>query len=76
MRQKIGIFRGEGKDEFITFRGNLDYEAEGSDYGHIEVSRYWESDDEQDECDKDWEEFEKGFKGGAPDNIAITEQLN
>ena len=24
----------------------------------------------------DWEEFEKGFKGGAPDNIAITEQLN
>ena len=59
LRQKIGIFRGEGKDEFITFRGNLDYEAEGSDYGHIEVSRYWESDDEQDECDKDWEEFEK-----------------
>jgi len=61
LRQKIGIFRGEGKKEFVTFRGNLDYDDDG-DYSHITVFRYWDSSEEK-YCDEHYTEFEKFWEG-------------
>ena len=62
LQQKIGIFKGKDDDEFITFRGNLDYDDDDNEYSDIRVFKYWD-DSAKKYCDKDWEEFER-FWGG------------
>jgi len=62
LEQKIGIFKGHENNEFITFRGNLDYDDENNDYSRITTFRYWDS-SEQKYCDDDYETFEKFWEG-------------
>lgn len=67
LQQKIGIFKGEGKKDFITFRGNLDYDDKG-DYSHITVFRYWDSSEEK-YCDEHYTEFDKFWSGEEFEHI-------
>ena len=62
LKQKIGIFRGKGDDEFITFRGNLDYDNDEREYSSITVYKYWDSSVEK-YCDRDYQEFENFWEG-------------
>ena len=62
LQQKIGIFKGKEDEEFITFRGNLDYDDDENEYSDIRVFKYWE-DSAKKYCDKDWEEFERFWSG-------------
>ncbi len=61
LKQKIGIFKGERNNEFITFRGNLDYDDD-NDYSHITTFRYWDT-GEQKYCDEDYVLFDKFWEG-------------
>ena len=61
LKEKIGIFKGEHSRDFITFRGNLDYDDE-LDYSHITTFRYWDE-GQRESCDEDYDKFEKFWDG-------------
>jgi superfamily II DNA or RNA helicase len=61
LKQQIGIFCGIGNKEFITFRGNLDYD-ENTDYSRITTYRYWDSSEEK-YCNEDYAAFERFWEG-------------
>lgn len=59
LRRKIGIFRGRGDEEYVSFSGNIDFDDPvlGDAY-HFDVYRYWD-DSERERVNKHNEEFKR-----------------
>jgi len=60
LKEKIGIFKGEGNSEFIAYRGNLDSD-DNLDYSHLTTFRYWQN--QEDLVDLYYDKFEKFWDG-------------
>lgn len=65
LRRKIGIFRGGGRDEYVSFSGNIDFDDPilGEAY-HFDVYKYWD-DSERGRVNNHNEEFKRYWDGNS-----------
>lgn len=65
IKRKIGIFRGNGGDEYVSFSGNIDFDDPTlGDAYHFDVYKYWD-DSERERVNNHNEEFKRYWDEGV-----------